>query len=47
MIKRLKAKGLKVCVWINPYIGQRSPVFKELKEGLSAEASGRFAVAVG
>ncbi|MCV5950670.1 alpha-xylosidase, partial [Escherichia coli] len=31
MIKRLKAKGLKVCVWINPYIGQRSPVFKELK----------------
>ena len=32
MIKRLKAKGLKVCVWINPYIGQRSPVFKELKE---------------
>ncbi|PAU40648.1 alpha-glucosidase, partial [Klebsiella pneumoniae] len=20
MIKRLKAKGLKVCVWINPYI---------------------------
>lgn len=32
MIKRLKEKGLKVCVWINPYIGQRSPVFKELKE---------------
>ncbi|MDM7180910.1 TIM-barrel domain-containing protein, partial [Klebsiella quasipneumoniae] len=32
MIKRLKAKGLKVCVWINPYIGQRSPVFKELRE---------------
>lgn len=32
MIKRLKEKGLKVCVWINPYIGQRSPVFKELQE---------------
>jgi hypothetical protein len=32
MIRRLKAKGLKVCVWINPYIGQKSPVFKELKE---------------
>lgn len=22
MIRRLKAKGLKICVWINPYIGQ-------------------------
>ncbi|TGC56199.1 TIM-barrel domain-containing protein, partial [Salmonella enterica] len=31
-IRRLKAKGLKVCVWINPYIGQKSPVFQELKE---------------
>jgi alpha-D-xyloside xylohydrolase len=28
MIRRLKAKGLKVCVWINPYIGQKSPVLK-------------------
>lgn len=32
MIRRLKEKGLKVCVWINPYIGQKSPVFNELKE---------------
>jgi len=32
MIRRLKEKGLKVCVWINPYIGQKSPVFQELKE---------------
>ncbi|MFX4316579.1 alpha-xylosidase, partial [Enterobacter sp. 63] len=32
MIRRLKQKGLKVCVWINPYIGQKSPVFNELKE---------------
>jgi len=32
MIKRLKARGMKVCVWINPYIGQKSPVFNELKE---------------
>lgn len=32
MIRRLKDKGLKVCVWINPYIGQKSPVFQELKE---------------
>ena len=32
MIRRLKEKGLKVCVWINPYIGQKSPLFNELKE---------------
>ncbi|VVT55634.1 alpha-xylosidase (EC [Kosakonia radicincitans] len=32
MMKRLKARGLKICVWINPYIGQKSPVFRELKE---------------
>jgi len=29
MLKRLKEKGLKICVWINPYIGQRSPLFDE------------------
>lgn len=29
MIKRIKAKGLKICLWINPYIGQKSPLFKE------------------
>lgn len=32
MIERLKARGLKICVWINPYIGQKSPIFNELKE---------------
>ncbi len=32
MLKRLKAKGLKTCVWLNPYIGQRSPLFGEGKE---------------
>lgn len=32
MLRRLKEKGLKVCVWINPYIGQKSPLFNELKE---------------
>ena len=47
MIRRLKEKGLKVCVWINPYIGQKSPVFNELKERLSAEAPGWQRVAVG
>lgn len=29
MIKRLKDKGLKICVWINPYIAQKSDMFKE------------------
>ncbi|QUI25389.1 alpha-xylosidase [Vallitalea pronyensis] len=29
MIKRLKAKGLHICVWINPYIGQKSPLYDE------------------
>jgi alpha-D-xyloside xylohydrolase len=34
MLERLHDKGLKVCVWINPYIGQRSALFAE------AEAAG-------
>lgn len=29
MIQRYHDKGLKICVWINPYIGQKSPLFKE------------------
>lgn len=30
MLKRLKMdRNLKTCVWINPYIGQRSPLFEE------------------
>lgn len=29
MLQRLKARGLRICVWINPYIGQRSPLFAE------------------
>ncbi|RCX22646.1 alpha-D-xyloside xylohydrolase [Fontibacillus phaseoli] len=32
MLKRLKEKGLKICVWINPYIGQRSRLFEEGKQ---------------
>jgi len=32
MLARMKAKGLKICVWINPYIGQKSPLFKEAME---------------
>jgi alpha-D-xyloside xylohydrolase len=29
MLRRLHDRGLKVCVWINPYIAQRSPLFAE------------------
>lgn len=29
MLARLKEKGLKICVWINPYVGQKSPMFDE------------------
>ncbi len=31
MLRRYKARGLKICVWINPYIAQRSPLFEEGK----------------
>jgi len=31
MLQRLHDKELRVCVWINPYIGQRSPLFEEGK----------------
>lgn len=29
MLRRLKDKGLNICVWINPYIAQKSPLFRE------------------
>jgi Alpha-glucosidases, family 31 of glycosyl hydrolases len=29
MLKRLHEKGLKICVWINSYIAQKSPLFAE------------------
>lgn len=32
MLKRLKDKGLKICVWINPYVSQFSRLFDEGKE---------------
>ncbi|CAH1220842.1 Alpha-xylosidase [Paenibacillus plantiphilus] len=32
MLRRLKDRGLKICVWINSYIGQKSPLFKEAME---------------
>jgi len=33
MLGRLHDRDLRVCVWINPYIGQRSPLFAEAKAG--------------
>lgn len=29
LLSRLHDKNLKICVWINPYIAQKSPMFKE------------------
>lgn len=29
MLRRLKERGLRICVWINPYIAQRSEAFAE------------------
>ncbi|PYH49248.1 putative sugar hydrolase [Aspergillus saccharolyticus JOP 1030-1] len=31
-IKRLKERGLRISVWLNPYVGQASPLFQEGKE---------------
>ncbi len=33
MLKRLKKRGLRICVWINPYIAQRSALFDEGVKG--------------
>jgi len=32
MLRRLKGRGLHICVWINPYIAQRSVLFDEAME---------------
>lgn len=32
LLSRIKAKGLNICVWINPYIGQESILFEEGKK---------------
>jgi alpha-D-xyloside xylohydrolase len=29
MLKRIKAKGIKICLWMNPYIAEASPLFEE------------------
>lgn len=33
MLQRMKADGLKISLWINPYIGQASPLFDEGRDG--------------
>jgi len=33
MLRRMKAKGLRICVWINPYISQTTDMFEEGKSG--------------
>ena len=33
MLQRLHAKGLKISLWINPYVAQKSPLFKEGVDG--------------
>lgn len=32
MLERMHKKGLKICVWINPYLGQKSAIFDEAAE---------------
>ncbi len=32
MIKKIKLRGIKICLWINPYISQYSSLFEEGKE---------------
>lgn len=33
LLAKLHERGIKVCVWINPYIGQKSPLFDEGVKG--------------
>ena len=46
LLQRLKARGLKICVWINPYIAQRSALFEEgRKRRIFSEESQRRCLA--
>lgn len=40
MLARLKARGLKISVWINSYIAQASPLFKEGRDFLLKKPNG-------
>jgi alpha-D-xyloside xylohydrolase len=46
MLERLHERGLKVCVWINSYLGQRSPLFTEgLAQWIFHQANRRLCLA--
>ncbi|NLI22781.1 MAG: alpha-xylosidase [Clostridiales bacterium] len=32
LLRKLKQRGLRVCLWINPYIAQKSPLFREARD---------------
>lgn len=32
LLKQIHDRGVKTCVWLNPYVAQKSPLFKEAKE---------------
>ncbi len=41
MLKRLKERGLRICVWINPYIAQNSALFEEgMAQGFLVKKAG-------
>jgi alpha-D-xyloside xylohydrolase len=41
MLKQLKERGLRICVWINPYIAQRSALFDEgMRHGYLVRTAG-------
>ncbi|MEK8033854.1 alpha-xylosidase [Ideonella sp. DXS29W] len=41
MLARLKAKGLRISLWINPYVAQKSPLFAEgVREGYFLKRQG-------
>ena len=47
MLRRLHERGIKVCVWINPYVGQQGEIWQEGKDkGGCGHFLGMFRVAV-
>lgn len=32
LISKIKERGLRICLWVNPYIGQLSPVYRDLAD---------------
>jgi len=42
MLTRLKARGLHICLWINPYIAERSGLFEAFSRLHAATAALRL-----